>query len=962
MTKPAAKRKFFLSLKWKAIFLTSLVLAIVTLSFAVFNYHEFWDLFHERRESLQEQYAQQVQGFLDQSNNRLQQINATTSSLVSKQTANARNKQSAAVDAFELLTPILEVDMGIESLALFSKNGQRLAANHVFTMPTDHTAILQSVQRVISTESPISLIDCSATCLLYSIAPVNDSGGSLGAIVLGSSLADVVLDFKGVSGTDLGLVVEQETGGKHPQGDNDRWLPDWNANVFALSDAEKNLPLLKSITQRIRSPEQLIKPLFDEHDDRELEIRAFQLHGFGAGQKAYLIVIADIGTAVSRIRETTKRSIFIGTAGLLVSEVLLLAILWHPMSRLKRAAAILPKLAEGSFSSVRYSISEMRPGHVLRDEVDDLNDTAIALSHQLEALNEEVAKRATDLSQRMEEITKEKNFVTNVLDTAQAVILTQNKNQEILMVNPYGQALLGYTSVELLGMPFCELLVQSHTGTDLQGYLQDLAEGLSEHFEWEADLVSRDNNTLNIVWQHSRLHRNSLEDPVILSVGMDITARKRAEMRLAWLADHDPLTGLYNRRRFEKELEEAISSAKRYRYTGALLFFDLDQFKYVNDTSGHGAGDQLLVNLSNTLPTLLREVDIIGRLGGDEFGVILSHASADEAVLVARKILTHINETEFAFGNRVHKVSASIGVAIYPDHGSDVQDLLARTDLAMYQVKESGRGGWYLLSSDDRSHRVMQERVLWKQRVENALAEHQFVLFAQPIMHIQSGITSHWEVLLRMLSDDGTLIPPIKFIEVAENTGLIHALDRMVLTEAARHLALMKGKGRQITLAVNLSAHAFKDQDLLAHVKQVITLNGIEPRQLIFEMTETAAVADIGPAKKLMESINEIGCQFALDDFGTGFSSFDYVRQLPFAYIKIDGSFIRSLPSRRDDQVLVRSMVDIASAFGKRTIAEMVEDAETLALLKEYGVDYSQGYYTGKPMEITSALQLAAPN
>lgn len=947
------RKRSFLSLKWKALLFTSLVLVAVTASFAAFNYLEFWELFHQRRETLQEQYAIQVQGLLDQSSNRLQQLSATVASLINKQTGSAKDRKQAAIRAFELMVPILEVDMGVESIALISAAGERLAANQLFSNSQTPESVMEKVKEVVNTETPLSLIDCSTTCLQFTVAPVLGNNGSVGAVVLGVSMADVVLDFKRVSGTDLGLIVEQDA---KMAADNVPRLPRWRSNVIALTNAEKNMKVLHELSASVPSLRGFAKPSYMEYEGRELEVRTFPLHGFGSRQTAYLAMIADIEDAVSRIRSATKRSIFLGGTGLLLSEFLLLAILWPPMSRLKRAAAILPMLAQGTFSAARLEITDMRPTHLLRDEVDDLNDTAIALSHQLEALNKEVAQHTANLSERMEEITRERNFVTNVLDTAQAVILTQNRDQEILMVNPYGQALIGYAPEELRGRRFCTLLKSNPLGIDVAGYLKDLAEGRREHFELESDLECKDAGTLNIVWQHSRLQGQTPDGPVILSVGMDITARKKAELRLAWLADHDPLTGLFNRRRFEKELEDAIASAKRYRHTGALLFFDLDQFKFVNDTSGHGAGDQLLVILSKTLPNLLREVDTIGRLGGDEFGVILSHANAEEAVRVARKILAHISGTEFSVGDRIHKVSASIGVAVFPEHGSEVQDLLARTDLAMYQVKESGRGGWYLLSADDKSHRLMQERVLWKQRVENALAEKRFVLFAQPIVNMKTGQTSHWEVLLRMRGKEDKLIPPSYFIEIAENTGLIHSLDRMVLSEAASHLARMKGLGRELTLTINLSAHAFNDPDLLNHVEQVIAYNRLNPKQIIFEMTETAAVSDIGPARRLMQAINDIGCQFALDDFGTGFSSFDYLRQLPFEYIKIDGSFIRNLRNRPDDQVLVKAMVDIAMAFGKKTIAEQVEDAETLALLKDYGVDYSQGYYTGRPVEITQAL------
>ncbi len=251
----------------------------------------------------------------------------------------------------------------------------------------------------------------------------------------------------------------------------------------------------------------------------------------------------------------------------------------------------------------------------------------------------------------------------------------------------------------------------------------------------------------------------------------------------------------------------------------------------------------------------------------------------------------------------------------------------------------------------------MQDRVLWKQRVENALMEKRFVLFVQPIVDLKTGMTSHWEVLLRMRGEDNKLISPSHFIEVAENTGLINILDRMVLSEAASRLGKMRELGRRITLTVNLSAYAFNDPELLDHIKLVLNANRLDPKQIIFEMTETAAIADFGPAKRLMEAITEIGCQFALDDFGTGFSSFYYLRQLPFDYIKIDGSFIRNLRHRPDDQVLVKAMADIARAFNKLTIAEQVEDEETLEYITKVGINYAQGFYTGEPRDISEAFR-----
>ena len=937
--------RIFISLKWKALILTSLVLLMVTTAFISLNYLELQHQYIERRENLQNQYSVQVQALLDQLSNRLLMLSSFLASLQSTQTAFDSPIQQNVIKNFDPLSYSLELNMGIEVASIIYSNGKKLTQISSKTSGELNPNLISVASAVLATEKPYSLIDCSNNCLQYAISPVLSRKGVLGAIVIGSSLADVVLDFKGLSGTDIGLIVQSSSS----TNDLNHWIEAWNGKIIALTNSDRNIELLRSfskIESNLGIQDHATQFTFL---NRQYLIRIFPLTGINQTDQTYLTIIADITEAIQHIKDATKRSIFIGVSGFFISEIFLLFILWTPMSTLRRSAENLPLLADGEFDKVRAAISAIRKHRIIGDEVDVLNDTALSLTNQLETLNSEVANR-------MQEIIQERNFVNNILETAQALILTLNSNLEIIMVNPYGCKLLDYEQSDLQGLQFANLVLHEFNHSLASECLQEIIDGSREHFEFECDIRTKNNQTLNIVWQHSRLQSNIENGPVVLSVGMDITARKKAELRLAWLADHDPLTGLYNRRRFEKELRDAIALAKRYRHSGALLFLDLDQFKYVNDTSGHAAGDRLLVMLSQNIPFLLREVDIIGRLGGDEFGVILTHANAAVAIQVAKKILAHIKESEFQVEDRVHKISASIGVALFPEHGSDVQDLLARTDLAMYHVKETGRGGWYLLSSNDDSHRIMQERVLWKQRMEIALAEKLFVLFVQPIVNIKTGLTSHYEVLLRMRGEDSTLIAPSYFIEIAEHTGLIHSLDRMVLAEAANQLAMLKRLGRDITLTINLSGHAFTDPELLNHIKKVIYENKLNPKQIIFEMTETAAVTDFDSVLGLMRAINSIGCLFALDDFGTGFSSFSYLRQLPFEYIKIDGSFIRNLRTRPDDQVFVKAIADIAVAFNKKTIAEQVEDAETLSFLKEIGIDYSQGFYTGRPVEITEAF------
>jgi diguanylate cyclase (GGDEF)-like protein/PAS domain S-box-containing protein len=949
---PSPRHGFFLSIKWKALLLSSIALIAVTGTLVTISHIELRGQFEQRRAELQNQYVRQVQGLLNQSDMRLRQWSTAVASLLGDQAAGTSASAGRLIE-FERLAAMLELDMGVESSALVGGRGQIMAARGADPGAKSRIALAKTVQRVLDTERPASLIDCYNTCLQYAVSPILGTGE---ALVLGVSLADVVLDFQRVSGTDLGLIVSQE--GTNPiNGDSERWLWPWSAKVAALSNAPANLDILRVAARGTTLSDSARGAIYVEAKGREYELRLFPLAGFDEREEAYLAIIADISDSVAKIRAALRRNLILGATGLVLSELLLLAVLWAPLSRLRHAAAKLPWLAEGEFAKVRAAIAEIGHTRGLRDEVDVLNDTAISLSRQLESLNTAVAKQTRDLSEQMDEITQQRNFVTHVLETAQAIILTQDRNNRILMINPYGQTLTGYSSSELKGRSFVALLARKETADNIQSHLADLVAGTRDHLEEECDIRCKDQGLLNVVWQHSRLREQADDAPLILSVGMDITARKKAEMRLAWLADHDSLTGLYNRRRFTRELNDAVAAARRYRRTGALLFLDLDQFKYINDTSGHHAGDRLLQRLGELLPSILREVDVIGRLGGDEFAVILNQATADEAVQVTKKILAHICEIEFPVGEQIHKLSASIGIALFPEHGINIEDLLARADLAMYQVKDSGRGGWYLLSGQDQSQRLMRERVFWKQRVEHALKDKLFLLYAQPILCVRHRTISHYEVLLRMQGDDGEIIGPTQFIEVAERTGLIHSIDRMVMAEAIRYQALAMAQGLQITLTVNLSAHAFNNPDLLNQLKQLLRETGLDPQQLIFEMTETAALADMVAARHLMEAINDIGCQFALDDFGTGFSSFYYLKTLPFEFVKIDGSFINRLADRKDDQVLVKAMGEIARAFGKRTIAEQVEDPQALALLAEYGIDYAQGYFIGRPIPISDVLE-----
>lgn len=425
--------------------------------------------------------------------------------------------------------------------------------------------------------------------------------------------------------------------------------------------------------------------------------------------------------------------------------------------------------------------------------------------------------------------------------------------------------------------------------------------------------------------------------------------REQAETRLGWLASHDPLTKLFNRRHFNADFTRVFDQALRYERQGALLFFDLDQFKDVNDSSGHPVGDQLLEQIAGKLQQMARKSDLLARFGGDEFALAIPEASVAQAIEVAERLQDVVRSVVLHDHERRHQVSASIGIALFPNAGEEPKQVIANADLAMYQAKSKGRGRAHLFSAEDQAREQADSRVLWKEKIADALAENRFELHCQPIFEIRAGKISHMEALLRMRDPSGRLVYPDQFIPVAEQTGLIQAIDHWVLRRA---IAMLQAHST-LRLAVNLSANALDDPTLLPDLKTQLARQNVEPGRVTFEITETVAISSLRDAARLMRSVHDLGCRFALDDFGSGFASYAYLRQLPVDDVKIDGAFIRDLVENREDRIFVKAITDISHAMGKRVIAEFVENEAILDILGELGVDYAQGYHIGRPAPLS---------
>ncbi len=472
--------------------------------------------------------------------------------------------------------------------------------------------------------------------------------------------------------------------------------------------------------------------------------------------------------------------------------------------------------------------------------------------------------------------------------------------------------------------------------------------GRGESLDTECRLRDSGGNDVHVALSCSVVGDPDLGRITMVNV-VDMSDRRRYLDRLAHLADHDVLTGLANRRRFENELERHVDRCQRHGPTGALLLLDLDNFKQVNDSLGHNAGDQLLITIAGLLRRSIRSTDVVARLGGDEFAILLTDADQEGARRVAELVVERIGIHASTLDGVARRVTASVGAVTFRAATEHSSDILALADMTMYDAKEAGRNQVTVLPEGDTRGPRAATRLHWQNRIEEALEHDRFELHLQPIMEIASGRITSAEVLLR-LRDEGELVPPSRFVYIAERAGLMPQVDAWVVDHSLELLArLRREHDPDFRLEVNLSGHSIGNPEIERGICAALERHQVDPSALILEITETAAVADVALARDFADRMTELGCAFALDDFGAGFGSFYYLKHLLFDYVKIDGEFVAHVHESAVDRTIMRSIVGIARDLGKRTVAEFVSDPAILRVCQEEGVDLAQGYLVGKP-------------
>jgi diguanylate cyclase (GGDEF)-like protein/PAS domain S-box-containing protein len=560
-----------------------------------------------------------------------------------------------------------------------------------------------------------------------------------------------------------------------------------------------------------------------------------------------------------------------------------------------------------------------------------------------------------------EALFREKESAQITLQSIGDGVITTDANSTVDYINPVAEQLTGWRLEDAMGRPIEEIYRAFHEET-----CEPLENPLSVSIRRTRPiksvrpmlLIRRDGNELYVESTAAPIRDGAGQVSGGVLVFHDVTESRELNRRLSYHASHDLLTGLVNRREFESRVERALKSAKARESSYALCYLDIDQFKIINDTCGHSAGDVLLGQVGALLKSKVRWRDTLARLGGDEFGILLEACSLDEALRTAEVLREAVRNFRFTWEDRVFRLGASVGVVPIAADNEDVASILSAADSACAAAKEGGRNRVHSFAENDIELMRRRREMQWAARINAALEEGRFELYRmtiQPLQRPEPG--QHYELLLRMRDESGRMVSPDNFIAAAERYGLTPAIDRWVIENALRWLVSEADEREKLAMcSINLSGQSLGDDKFLPFVIEQFQKSGIDASKICFEITETAAVASFSQANRFIQALRELGCRFALDDFGTGLSSFGYLKHFPVDFLKIDGSFVREILHDPIDREMVRSINEIGHLTGKKTIAEFAENAEIIQMLTSLGVDYAQGYGIAQPQRVLKAV------
>ncbi|MDH5183851.1 MAG: EAL domain-containing protein [Gammaproteobacteria bacterium] len=554
-------------------------------------------------------------------------------------------------------------------------------------------------------------------------------------------------------------------------------------------------------------------------------------------------------------------------------------------------------------------------------------------------------------------LAEETERVQVTLQSIGDAVITTNTSGEVVYLNPVAEKITGWSLQDAIGKPLQDVfyIVNEISRLRIESPVERcLKEQRIIDMNDRLLLLNKEGREYFIEDSAAPIRNHDGEVFGAVLVFHDVTKSRAMSQQLVWQATHDSLTGLLNRNHFESNLRRLLVDAEKHQHQHAMLYLDLDQFKLVNDTCGHIAGDELLRQLSRLLQSQLRDTDNLARLGGDEFGILLDNQSHEEVDHVAERLRRMVDEYVFVWKEKSFRVGISIGVVYIDSESKNLTSVLSEADMACYIAKDSGRNRIHVHTPDDKEVALRHGEMHWVAKINEALKNDSFALYVQQIKSLKNNAHPHYEILIRLPSM-GEIIMPMAFIPAAERYNLMPKLDRWVVAHTFKWLR-EDGKDYEGVLTINLSGTTLSDKDFLPYIISELTHSDINPSQICFEITETAAISNLGLAIGFINEVKRQGAFFALDDFGSGLSSFNYLKNLPVDYLKIDGSFVRDIDRDLISYTMVESICHVGRVMGLKMIAEFVENESILKKVEELGIDYAQGYGIHKPEPLINLM------
>jgi diguanylate cyclase (GGDEF)-like protein/PAS domain S-box-containing protein len=684
----------------------------------------------------------------------------------------------------------------------------------------------------------------------------------------------------------------------------------------------------------------------DESDDGFL-YPSYKLYGDDAFLAATISAAFDQQPVIDRL-EKTETSFFVITSIATVSALVLVMIMLNraflPMNKLRNSVGA---LLTGKYASIG---EEKLPS--------ELKDLVLAYNEMVEGLEIETISRR----QIEEKLRSEKDFISTTLDSITNPVIVIDSKERIKLINPSAEKLFGDKQAALIDTSIHEVLILYANRQTTR--IVDVSQLLSRKLSISSMFFFDPNRKIvELEFSASPMIDMEAEDVGFVIILKDVSEDRKLRRKLSYEGSHDQLTGFLNRSAFEQKFENLVTENSNTTVQHVLAYLDLDQFRVVNETCGSAAGDLLLKQVSKVIKKHVRKSDIVARLSGDEFGIIMPFFEMDRALQAIQKIIIEIQHSGFVWNDQEYHVTSSIGVMTFGRMSDEYADYYSKVTTACFLAKQNGGNQYHYIDENDEKVLAQQESMEWVSGIIEGFSEDRFCLYVQPIVAIDSDEKhTHYEVLIRYRSSDGSIISPGDFLPPAERYNLIERIDNWVVSNVIAWLEEHQHELHDVMFSINLSGRSIGSQTFHKFLRESLEESSIEMSALCFEITETAVVDNVERSVEFINSIKELGVKFSLDDFGTGLSSFSYLKQFPVDYLKIDGEFVRDILQDDTSYVFIRSMTEVGHCLDMKVIAEFVESDTMFDKLREANVDYIQGYTVGKPVSIQSLLSLGAPD